>query len=382
MPCFCPSQLPNLNGLLPRTSLSVGAVPPQMSNLLGLLGLTGGTGGVRADLGMGNMLPSMDAKAWMHAQMSAAMPGMPFYGMPKLMSMTAQMSAVGASFPMTDSRALLADLKRTLRSMAMQLMPFISSAQAMPALQLSNMVLAARMTLSLRASGLCPMALSGVDMSFSNSEGLGNPRTTLNTAISSAMSMHAPSIPGFGLPFPKLSLAMYLASLAPLATAPTTLGLPHVSNPNFAAMAMSMLSGLASIPALPFDLNSLLSDLSRLSDLSAIQQAFGPDAMSSAGILRVQNMLNFMGRLRLPSLPAFALSLAPKLDMLPSLDAVRTGAEVARSGAGTFAASMRFNPSLPVILPFLTLLDALKKLLADTLGTMPTAACPLCQDAA
>ena len=382
MPCFCPSQLPNLNGLLPRANLSVSAVPPQMGDLLGLLGLTGGAGGMRADLAMGSMLPSMDAKMWLHSRMSAAMPGMPFYGMPRLMSMTAQMSALGTSFPMTDPRALLADLKQTLRSMSMQLMPFITSAQAMPSLQLSNMVMAARMTLSLRAGGLCPMALSGVDMSFSNSEGLGNPRATLNAAISSATHFSAQPIPAFGLPFPKLNLAMYLASLAPLANAPATLGLPHVSAPNFAAMAMNLLSGLATIPALPLDLNKLIADLTRLSDLSAIQQAFGSDAMSSAGISRVQNMLNFMGRLRLPGLPIAALSLAPKLDILPSMDAVRTGAEVVRSGAGTFAASMRFNPSLPVILPFLSLLDALKQVLADALGTTAGAACPACKCAA
>ena len=382
MPCFCPSQLPNLNGLMPKASLRVTAVPPQMGELLALLGLSGEAGSARADLAMGASLPSMDGQAWIHSQMSAAMPGVPFFGMPRLMNITAQMSALGGSFPLTNPAALIADLKRTLRSMSLHLMPFITSAQAMPSLHLANMVGAARMTLSLRAAGLCPMALSGVDMSFSHGEGLGNPRATFNAAVSAGTGFGGASFPAFGLPFPKLNLAMSLAALAPLATAPQTLGLPAISDPNFAAMAMGLLSGLMSVPAMPLDLSSLISDLTRLADLSAIQQAFGPDAMSAAGVGRVQNMLNFMGRLRLPALPSTAMSLQAKLGILPSMDAVRTGAEVVRSGAASFAASMRFNPGIPVILPFLSLLDALKQVLADALGTVPGAACPACKVAA
>lgn len=86
----------------------------------------------------------------------------------------------------------------------------------------------------------------------------------------------------------------------------SSLGLPAVGSTDFADAAMAALARLASIPALPLDLGGLMSHLARLSDLAAIQQAFGVDAMTSAGVSPVQAMLNFMGGLRLPSLPAMS----------------------------------------------------------------------------
>ncbi|WP_299044398.1 hypothetical protein [uncultured Tateyamaria sp.] len=297
------------------------------------------------------------------------------------MMMTAQMSAVGSSFPMHDPRAVLEELKRTLRSLRAYLWPFGTSMLSIPRPHLASMTMAARMTLSLRAQGLCPMALSGVDMSYSNAMNLGCPHTTLNAAIGVHAGLGTAQFPAFGMSMPQLNLAMTLAALAPLADAPMTLGLPAISDPGFGDAAMDLLSGLGGIPPLPFDISQLLEHLTMISDLSAITEAFGPDAMSPAGIGRVQAMLNYMFGLRLPALPSAALSLQPKLDMLPSMDNVLAGAAVAQNGANTFAASMRFNPSLPVILPFLSVLDALKAMLGHAFGGMPTA-CSLCRVAA
>lgn len=223
------------------------------------------------------------------------------------------------------------------------------------------------------------MALSGVDASFSTAQNLGSPQATFDAAIGAAHSMGSQPFPAFGLPLPKLGLAMHLAALAPLASAPQSLGLPAVSDPNFSAMAMRMIQGLAQIPPFPFDISKLMSDLTMFSDLLAIKQAFGADAMSAEGMLRVQNMLGFFGRLGLPSLPKAAVSLQPKLDMLPSMDTVMTGANVVKTGAATFAMSTRFSPTLPVILPFLSALDALRALLGDAVGTMPHGACSACK---
>ena len=383
MPCFCSLQTQKLSTLMPKANLSVRAVPPQLAQLASLLGIANGplASPSRADLRMNAKLPSMSSQAWLHSTLSAVRPGIPMVpnGGPPLMALTARVGAVSGSFPTMNPQALLMELKRTLKSMAVRLMPFNAAAARIPKPQMTNMVMAARLTLGLRAQGLCPMALSQVDMSFSQSQNLGNPTATLKAAIGANARLGATGVPPFALPLSKLNLAMSMAALAPLASLPATSGLPPVSDPNFTSMAMSMLSGLSSLPAMPIDPTALLNDLMRLSDLSAIEQAFGADAMTPAGVLRVQNMLNFVGRLNLPQVPPVALALQPKLDMLPSMDAVMAGAQVAKMNAPTFASALRFTPGLPPILPLLEAINAFRAVLADALGAPPAGACGTCK---
>lgn len=375
MPCFCPPMMPSLSGLMPSGSLSVSAVPPQMPHLIDLLGLTGGSAGAsRLDMQMAPLLPKLSAQAYFQGIFAGPM--MPSNG-PLLMSLTARLGAVAGTFPMMDFKGLMADLRLTLRSLAGFLFPMMARMQSIPSIHIGNMTMAARLTLSMRSLGLCPLALSGLGMSFSESLNLGDPHTTYNEATRFSGSMKA-SMPRFAVPMPQMGLAVSLAAMAPLATAPATLGLPPVSSVNFSASAMAMLTQLGSIP-LPSPLPNLMADLSRLSDLMTINKAFGPDAMTPAGVARVQNMLSFMGRLNLPGLPIDLSGLQAKLDMLPSIDAVNTGAEVVQSSSASFKSALSFNPSLPLILPVLEAINALKSVLADFLGTSPTGPCGSCQ---
>ena len=196
--------------------------------------------------------------------------------------------------------------------------------------------------------------------------------------ISASARMGSGAFPRFGLPFGQLSMASSLAALAPLASLPTSLGLPPMTSPNFAAAAMAALTKLMQVPSFPLDLSALTSQLSQLTDLGAIQQAFGMDAMTPAGVSRVQAMLNFMSGLRLSPLPSLVMDLQPKLDMLPTIEAVQTGAQVARLNVSTFASAMQFTPMRPPILSAMMALNALKTVLADMLGMSPTSACILC----
>lgn len=383
MPCFCAPQINGLSSLVPQSSLHIRAVPPQLSQLAGLLGLSNGqlTSPQRLDLAMNAKLPMMSSADWLRSNMSLTMPGIPMIvpnGGPPMMSLVARLGAVGQRFPMINPDALLAELKQTLASMALRLLPFTDAVRCIPNWQITNMVTAARMTLGLRAQGLCPMALSGVDMRMSQNLNLSAPQTTLRSAINTSLSMPT-SIPKFALPLPKLNLAMGMAALAPLATASETLGLPNTHDPDFVGMAMSMLSRLAQLPTFGMNPQSLIADLMRLSDLSAIEQAFGADAMTPAGIGRVHAMLDYVGRLNLPQLPAAALSLAPKLDMLPSMNAVMDGARVAKSSAATFATALNFNPLMPAILPLLEAINAFKSVLNDALGAPPSGQCGRCK---
>ena len=372
MTCLCPSQLKPLASLRPSVSLSVGAVPMQMPSLVAMLGMGSAesVAASRVDLKMGMMMSGLQGQPW-------ALPGIP-----SLMTMTAQMSSLAAVFPLGDINALIAQLQQMLASLRSFVFPLMSAAAALPKLTMANMVLAARMTLSMRAKGLCPMSLSGLDHSFAASHNLASPTATLNASINASARMGAGAFPRFGMSMPQVNMALSMAALAPLASLPASLGLPAVGSTDFVGAAMSALAGLVSFPTLPLDLSALMSQLASLSDLAAIQQAFGMDAMTSAGVSRVQAMLNFMGTLRLPSLPSLALSLQPKLDMLPTMEAVQTGAQVARLHAPTFSMAMGMTPIRPPVLSALTALNALKAVLADALGVAPGSCCAACRMAA
>lgn len=374
MPCFCPPTMQSLSSLMPTASLSVQVVPPQMPHLIDLLGLSGGSGTSRLDMQISSQLPKLSAQAYFQGIFAGPM--MPSSG-PLLMSLTARLGGVAGSFPLTNMSALTADLRLSLRSLSGFLFPLMSQMQSIPRIHIGNMVMAARLTLSMRSLGLCPLALAGLGMSFSDSLNLGDPQTRYNEATRFSASIRA-SMSRFAIPMPQMGLAMSLSALAPLATVPSTLGLPPVSSASFNAAAMGMLSELGSIP-LPSPLPNLMADLSKLSDMMAINKAFGMDAMTPAGITRVQNMLSFMARLNLPALPLDLSGLKSKLDMLPSLDDVNTGNEVVQSSTASFRAALSFKPSMPQILPVLEAINAHKTVLADFLGTSPTGPCGSCQ---
>lgn len=360
MPCFCPTQLQSLSSLMPRANLSVSVVPPQMADLIGLLGLEGGQMGQfnRLDIQLNSMLPNMTGPDWMRMQLAGHMPNpgaMIPTGGPALMSLTARMASVSARFPLSNLNALMDYLKRTMASMAASLLPLSAAVRPIPATQMANIVLAAKLTLGLRKMGLCPLALAGIDPSFSESLELGDPVSTYQSILRPSVSLTAAP---FALSAPKLGLAFTMAASASLADMPTALSLPPVNDPNFNAMAMNMLASLASMVPLPISPAELLADLNRLMDLMSIQEAFGMDAMTPAGITKIETMLSFMSRLRLPNVPVALLALLPELEPLPTLDMVSMGAQSVQSGASNFAASLSLAPPMPPILPLLEALNA------------------------
>ena len=164
MPCYCSSQSLPMSSLMPTASLSVSAVPPQMPNMIAMLGLGAAeaapaAAASRIDLRMSALLTPMLGQSWLPSVM------------PPLISMTAMMAPLAAMFPMDDLNALIAELKQSLASLTEHFQPILSSVARLPKLPMLNMVMAARMTLSLRARGLCPMALSGLDHSFATRMG-------------------------------------------------------------------------------------------------------------------------------------------------------------------------------------------------------------------
>lgn len=367
MTCFCAPRVAPLKMLAPKASLAVGPVPPQMPKLIAMLGLPvpdAPPPAPRIDLKLANAMAPMANQSWV--------PPKP----PVLMGKMAQLSSLAALLPMEDIGALIAELQDMISKMAENVQPVLTGAARLPKKPMMNMVMAARMTLAMRAKGLCPMSLSGLDQTFAAAQGLPPAPSKFNATMSAAKM--TPRIPRFALPMPQVGMAMTLASLAPLETIPTSLSMPPVASSSFAGAAMAALANLARVPPLPLDVTRLMTELARLSDLAAIQQAFGENAMTPAGVARVQAMLTYMSRLPLPPLPSVALAVQPKLDMLPPLEAVQAGARVASVNVQTFAAASKLTPPRVPILSQLMALNALKAVLADFLGVAPHSGCPAC----
>lgn len=379
MPCFCKA---NSTNLMPTANLSVQAVPPQMMKLLSLLGLQGtASGQARADMKLNAMLPAMTPDIYLKATMAANAPNI---ALPPILptdgggAISLMMRLVATGYPLTDPRALLAEVQQAVVSMAKNVLPQAQTIPKIPAPQMQNITLAAKMTLALRAQGVCPMALAGLDFSHEAKMELGEAggsRGTCSAALNFAAKLPRITMPPFALPLPKVNLARQLALMAPAATAPAAMGLPAVSDPNLMKTLMSQLAALSTIPIpnLPVSLEDLQAMADQLQDLATIQEAFGPDALTPAGIARINAMLSYIARLNIP-VPLEAQSLQMQLDALPKIDDVTQGAQATQSGAMNLAASMSVQPPAVPILPTL---EALKKL-AKSLPGLPLGPCDAC----
>ncbi|MEX0327761.1 MAG: hypothetical protein AB3N07_03475 [Ruegeria sp.] len=367
---------------MPTANLSVQAVPPQMMKLLSLLGLQGtASGQARADMKLNAMLPAMTPDMYLKATMAANAPNI---ALPPILptdgggAISLMMRLVATGYPLTDPRALLAEVQQAVVSMAKNVLPQAQTIPKIPAPQMQNITLAAKMTLALRAQGVCPMALAGLDFSHEAKMELGEAggsRGTCSAALNFAAKLPRITMPPFALPLPKVNLARQLALMAPAATAPAAMGLPAVSDPNLMKTLMSQLAALSTIPIpnLPVSLEDLQAMADQLQDLATIQEAFGPDALTPAGIARINAMLSYVARLNIP-VPLEAQSLQMQLDALPKIDDVTQGAQATQSGAMNLAASMSVQPPAVPILPTL---EALKKL-AKSLPGLPLGPCDAC----
>ena len=162
MTCFCPPRIAPLGALtMPKASLSVGPVPIQMPKLVAALGLPmpDSAPAPRIDMKMAAVMAPMVGQSWV--------PPKP----PALMGRMSSLSSLAAFLPLADIAALMHELQTMVSELMENVQPVLSQAAYMPKKPMFNMVMAARMTLSMRAQGLCPMDLSGLDSSFAQAEG-------------------------------------------------------------------------------------------------------------------------------------------------------------------------------------------------------------------
>jgi len=372
----------------PALMADVRVVPPQLGALASLLGLknaapvAGMPPPPRLDQLLAQLLPKVTANAFLRATVTAQNPNLklPILLPPAGGPMVALAIKLAASpLPLHAPAALIAELKQMIASMMAQLMPRAMPIKAMPRLMIKNMTMAARLTLALRAQGICPMALAGVDGRFALSAGLAEPRATFAATVSFAATLKPPTAPVMMLPPPQLALARLMASLAPLQNVHVPLGLPPVTSPQFVPMFQNLLAALAAIPAPPMPMvpAELLALASLLEALSKILEAFGQDALTPAGVARVNAMLAFVARLDLPKPPVAAIALQAKLDALPKIEAVRLGGQMAQ--VPLLALSLTTPPPAMALAPLLDAIRALHAVLSNALKTSPFGPCVACK---
>ncbi|GGE52110.1 hypothetical protein GCM10011517_19820 [Actibacterium pelagium] len=219
------------------------------------------------------------------------------------------------------------------------------------------------------------MALARVDASFAAKAGTTSSGQTFSTAMGFAATLPRVTFPPFALPGPRVQMAWNMAALGQAAALPTAMGLPPMSDPSLTKALLSQLGVLSTIPVpdMPVSLDDLKAMADKLEDLATIQEAFGPDALTPAGVSRVNAMLRFMSSLKIP-LPLPAQTLQVHLDALPDLDDVLSGMQAASSGAMNIAASMSVAPPPVPIMPLLEQLANLSKML-NPAGLGPCQSC-------
>jgi hypothetical protein len=174
--------------------------------------------------------------------------------------------------------------------------------------------------------------------------------------------------------------------MAAMGEAAQSSGLPPLSSPDFMSALRSQLAMLNAMPMpqLPMPPAALMALAGQLADLDAIHAAFGPDALTPAGIARVNAMLKFFVKLGVP-LPTLAMALNANLEVLPELPDVLKGMETVQTSGASLAASM--NASLTgglTIPPFLSLLESLGALIgvmSTQLKVPPVGPCAKCSGA-
>lgn len=363
MTCFCKSA--PVPAVTPMTNLSVRFVPPQLKNLLGMMGLEG-MDPIRVDQQMAQALPS-GGSAWLNATLAAQAPrlSMPSFvpGGGAMMTAMLSLSAAAPVFPILSPKRLIAALAQAINSLIANAMPRLQSVGALPTLAMQRLALAARLTLNMRQNGVCPMMLANVDMRA----GLTGSTARAQAAVNFAARMPSMRMAPFALPLPQLRLAQSLAGLAPLGGAAQAAGLPPMSDPGFMRALQSMMKMLAAMPMLPLRMGmaALMEMIGKIADLGVIEEAFGPNAMTPGGISRINAMLRFFAKMRLP-MPALAAALNANLDLTPPLPDVLKGLQTAQSSGGAIAASLSMSANF-VMPPILSLMSALA-MLSTVLG--------------
>lgn len=375
MPCFCKHTC--LARITPTSQLAVRSVPPQLQRLLALLELE--PVDVRKDEQLSEALPS-GGPSWINGALLAQAEGMsipdvlPPAGGTMMIAML-RLSAAATIFSLQDPPQLLAAVRQAAASLAENLAPQMRSLRAFQSQGLTNMAIAARLTLALRAKGICPTTLTDVDVRSEFAPSAPRVEAALHTAANLAGARVQP----FKLSAPQLALAQQLAGMAFLSDAATISGLPSLNDPRLITSLKAQLEALAAMPVPPLVMPP--EEIALISDLDAILDAFGEDALTPEGVARVNALLNAVAKMKV-RLPAEAVDLSAQLQVTPDLPHVLKGLDAVRNSGAAIAASASTSAStaalVPPILYQMERMAALAEVLEKALGKSAFGLCNAC----
>ncbi|MEO1495184.1 MAG: hypothetical protein AAFV19_23825 [Pseudomonadota bacterium] len=187
-------------------------------------------GDMRADEQLSGVLPA-DGPEWIRETLSEQAPGLmiPDFFPPAggaMMVAMLRLSEAGILFPLQDPRKLHAAITQASASLEANLAPQMRLLGAQKSPGFDNMAIAARFTLALRAKGLCPTTLTGVDVLVDYAESMDRVAALEKTAADLVEAEVQP----FKLSAGQLSLAQTLAGFASYFDAATSCGLPELSD--------------------------------------------------------------------------------------------------------------------------------------------------------
>lgn len=159
---------------------------------------------------------------------------------------------------------------------------------------------------------------------------------------------------------PKLQMARFLAGLPNLLTMSETLDLPPLGDPGALDVLHNRMHGLAHLtpPKLIVPLPMIPKMAMVLESLATIQEAFGDDCFSPSTLGRIDRMIQTWNTFPIP-IPWPALALKAKLDVLPKLEDVRLGEEMAGTSYNYLKPLMQMSPPKLAVAPMINAMIAL-----------------------
>ena len=268
-----------------------------------------------------------------------------------LASIAMAISCNVGTFAFDDIPMLEMQLEQVAASLTRNIWPYLGWLTTFKMQPLLNMSLIARLVIDLQAMGLDPMTL--------------------------AMPPAAPAINSLRLNVspPKLAMAKLVAGLPRLVTMMEALNLPPLGETGAVPALNNRLQALATVPvprlSIPYPM--LLKLALVLESLATIQEAFG--AVSPATFQMIDSMMRMWTTFPL-TIPMEALTLADKLKLLPLMDDIRLGEEIAGRAGATMA--MPFSPPKLAIAPFLNIVAALQPALTMAIDLPVFDQCAAC----
>ncbi|MEM9059857.1 MAG: hypothetical protein AAGD13_05295 [Pseudomonadota bacterium] len=286
-----------------------------------------------------------------------------------------RLSEAGIIFPLQDPRQLLEKITQAAESLEANLAPQMRALGALKSDGFDNLAIAARLTLALRAKGVCPTTLAGIDVLAEYVESTSRVQAVEKTAE----DLSASHVQPFRLSADQLALAQTLAGFASYLDAAKACGLPDLSDPDFIEALKAQVSMLAAMPPPKLELSPV--EIGMIADLDNIHRAFGEDALTPANVTRVNALLNAIAEMEV-HMPADAEILAEKLIVTPALQHVRQGLKAFETGGAAIAASAAVSAptvfgDLPII-AFIERAAALSSVLELTFGKPALLPCNDC----